>query len=178
MNKKYWYLVVFASALIIVGVLLYTFTPVGDFLAGNNGQEEMVYVDMQELFNSHPQRMEAEEELNERVQSMQKKLEEQAEDISGEEQQEKLQEYQSELSEREQKLIQEILNDIEKAIDEVAVEEEYELVMERRNVVYGGNDITDIVLEHITGGEDVEEEEDDSRDTDLSSEDLESSSEE
>ncbi|MFW6237802.1 MAG: OmpH family outer membrane protein [Bacillota bacterium] len=174
MNKKYLYLIIFAAVLIIVGGLLYSFTPLGNMLTGNNSQEEMVYVDMQELFNSHPRRYEAEEELNELVQSMQQKLEEQAEDISGEEQQEMLQEYQSELSEREQELIQEILDDVEQAIDKVAAEEDYELVLERRNVVYGGNNITDIVLDYITDGEeDVEEGENETPESGIETEDLE-----
>lgn len=144
MKKKFFYIIGVVVLLVAVGLVVY-FVPG----SADDSVERMAYIDMQELFDRHPRRIDAESHLNELVQDMQKTLEEEAGDLPGEEQQEMLREYQEELSQKEQELVTDILEEIEMAVDKVAEIEEFNLIMEKRNVVYGGYDATEIVLNYI-----------------------------
>ena len=114
---------------------------------------EIAFVDIQEVFSVHPDKLAAEEELNLAAQELQTELEEEARDLSKEEQEEMLREYQAELSEKEQQLIQDILADIEESIRQVAEEKEVRMVLDKKNVIYGGYDLTNEVIEYIESRE-------------------------
>ena len=50
---------------------------------------------------------------------------------------------------REQELIAEVVEKIEDIVQEVALEKGVEVVLEAQNVIYGGQDLTQAVLEKI-----------------------------
>ncbi len=112
-------------------------------------RSEIAFVSVQEVFENHPDKEQAEEQLNLEAQEMQMELEEEAEDMGENEQQQMLQEYQEELSRREEELIGEVLQDIEQVITELAEEKNLEVVLEGENILYGGYDLTPEVLDEI-----------------------------
>ena len=145
-RKKFLWVLVIAAVFIAVTAYYNPFTS----LASDSGLEgEIAYVDIQKIFELHPDKAEAEKELNKAAQMMQSELEEKVSDLSQEEQQELLSEYQSELSKKEQQLIQDVLEEIENAIKKVAEKKNVKLVLDKRNVIYGGYDITEEVINYI-----------------------------
>ena len=145
-RKKFLWVLVIAAVFIAVTAYYNPFTS----LASDSGLEgEIAYVDIQKIFELHPDKAEAEKELNKAAQMMQSELEEKVSDLSQEEQQELLSEYQSELSKKEQQLIQDVLEEIENAIKKVAEKKNVKLVLDKRNVIYGGYDMTEEVINYI-----------------------------
>ncbi len=136
----------------LIGVLMgaaINFIPVNKIMAGDEVQGKIAYVDIQEVFNVHPDKDSAEKKLNELARTMQEDLEKKARELSEEEQQEMLSEYQKNLSEEEQGLIQNILADIDEAINTVAEEKQVKMVLDKKNVVYGGYNMTQDVIDYI-----------------------------
>ncbi len=112
-------------------------------------ESDIAFVNVQEVFENHPDKAEAEEQLNIEAQEMQRELEEEVEEMEEGEQQDILQEYQERLSRREEELIGEVLQNIEDVITSLAEEKDLEIVLEGENVLYGGYDLTPEVLEEI-----------------------------
>ncbi|MFW6378193.1 MAG: OmpH family outer membrane protein [Bacillota bacterium] len=130
------------SALILAVGFIMTTAPAA-------AQDEIAFVNLQEVFEAHPDKGEAEEQLNLEAQEMQSELEEEADELGEEEQQQLLQEYQEELSQREQELIQEVLADIEDLLNQLAEEKGVSVVLDGQNVLYGGYDLTPELIEMI-----------------------------
>ncbi|MFW5986297.1 MAG: OmpH family outer membrane protein, partial [Halanaerobiales bacterium] len=117
--------------------------------ARNDNPEKIAYVDIQDVFNQHPDKIAAEEDLNDLARNMQTELEKKTEDLSEEEQQKLLEQYQQELTEKENEMIEQILNEIEQLVNRVADEEDVKMVLDKKNVVFGGYDLTPEVIERI-----------------------------
>jgi len=160
-SKKFlWTLVILA---VIITATAY-YTPSTSLATDNNLEGEIAYVDIQRIFELHPDKAEAEKELNKAAQMMQSELEKKVSDLNQEEQQELLNEYQSELSEKEQKLIQDVLTEIENAIQKVAEQKKVKLVLDKRNVIYGGYDMTEDVINYIEEQRKIDAEKEESDD--------------
>lgn len=110
---------------------------------------EIAFVNLEEVFEAHPDKESAEEQLNQEAQELQQELEAQADELSQEEQQDLLQDYQEQLTQREQELIGEVLSDIEGIITELAEEVGAKVVLEGQNVLYGGYDLTPEIIEYL-----------------------------
>jgi len=143
MNKYRTGFIILMTALL---VFLYSFVLLE---AEGETRGRIAYVDVWAVFNNHPQKAIAEEKLNQLARSMQLELEEKAKDRPKEEQQEMLEEYQTLLSQKEQELIQEIIDIIGEVIQIVAREKEVTIVLDKKNVIYGGYDMTQDVIEFI-----------------------------
>ena len=146
LNKKY--LVIIAITGILIGVIGLV-NPFDTLSARDEAKGRIAYVDVQKVFNIHPDKLSAEKQLNEKAQSLQAELEDKAKELSKNKQQDLLKQYQSQLSESEQKLIQDVLVKIEEAIKEVAEQKEVKMVLDKKNVIYGGYDMTQDVIDHI-----------------------------
>lgn len=112
-------------------------------------ESDIAFVNVQEVFENHPDKAEAEEQINIEAQELQRELEEEVEELDEGEQRDLLQEYQERLSRREEELIGEVLKNIEEVITSLAEEKNLEVVLEGENVLYGGYDLTPEVLEEI-----------------------------
>ena len=131
----------------MISVLVLT---VGFFMtAPASAEGEIAFVNLQKVFEAHPDKAEAEAQLNLEAQEMQAELEAEADDLSQEEQQQLLQQYQQELTQREQELIQEVLADIEGLLNQLAEEKGVSVVLDGQNVLYGGYDLTPELIEMI-----------------------------
>ena len=109
----------------------------------------IAYVNLEELFEAHPDKALAEEKLNLEARELQQELEEKADELSQEEQQQMLQEYQQILSEREQELIEGVLQQIEGLIIELAEEKGFQVVLNGQNVLYGGYNLTPDIIDRM-----------------------------
>lgn len=161
--KKYKYFIVAGLMILLSGLITFLY-PFASLRAENETRGRIAYVDVWAVFNAHPQKAIAEKKLNQIAQSMQLELEKKAKDLPKDKQQEMLKEYQSKLNRQEQELIQEIIDAIEEVIQTVAREKEVKIVLDKKNVIYGGYDMTQDVINYIeknfksaTSGEDASE---------------------
>ncbi len=136
--------------IIILLIGVFSFLSLEHIGAENQAKGRIAYVDVWTVFNVHPDKGNAERELNQLAQTMQSELEEKARDLPKDEQQNMLKEYQSRLSQKEQELIQQIIDGIKDVIIEVAEEKEVKIVLDKKNVIYGGYDMTQDVIEYIS----------------------------
>ena len=107
------------------------------------------YVDMQRLFKNHPQKQASEEELETEAQALKEELKTRAKTMDKEARQELLKKYQNQLSQQEEELINDVLADINQKISQVAQERELSVVLDKSAVIYGGHNLTEIVLTEI-----------------------------
>lgn len=159
--KKYKYFIVAGLIILLSGLITFLY-PFASLRAENETRGRIAYVDVWAVFNAHPQKTIAEKKLNQIAQSMQSELEKKAKDLPKDKQQDMLKEYQSKLNRQEQELIQEIIEAIEEVIQTVAREKEVKIVLDKKNVIYGGYDMTQDVIDYIeknfkstTSGEDA-----------------------
>lgn len=107
------------------------------------------YVNIMEVFESHPEKLASEEVLNDEVLALQAQLEAEIKDMSQEERQKTMQTYQDKLSQREQELVSRVIDSIDETIREVADEIGIQVVLEEKQVIYGGQDLTELVKQRI-----------------------------
>lgn len=129
--------------------LFILFNPVERTAAVSNMAGRIAYVDLWVIFNYHPEKANAEMELKQLAQSMQAELEEKAKGLPKNEQQDLLEQYQSLLTQQERDLVQNIIEAIRKEITEFAQEKELKMVLDKNNVIYGGIDLTEEVINYI-----------------------------
>lgn len=151
MQGKKYIIITILILLFIAGVLIGYLQPFNISQARNDGEQRIAYVDLQGVFNHHPDKATAEEKLNELARNMQAELEAKAADLSEEEQQQLLEQYQQELSTREEEMVEQILTEIEHLIDKVAAEQEFKMVLDKKNVIFGGYDLTQEIIDYING---------------------------
>ncbi len=125
-------------------------------VAEDEDKIEIAYIDMQAVYNQHPAKEAAELELGDTARQLEARLNEEFEDLPGEEQRDMLESYQADLSRREQQLMEEILQNINEVINKIAAEQEYKVVLTKEDVVYGGYDITEKVINYIDKNVDIE----------------------
>ena len=159
--SKYKYIISAGLILLLIGTAMILY-PVGNIGAEDESTGRIAYVDVWAVFNVHPRKAEAEEELNKLAQSMQSELEKKAKDLPKEQQQDMLKEYQTKLSQQEQDLIQNIIDSIKDVVIEVAKDKEVKMVIDKKNVIYGGYDLTQDVIDHINNNKDKLQPENDS----------------
>lgn len=107
------------------------------------------FVDIQAVFEAHPEKEVAEQKLNDEVQTMQAQLEKEVKDQTQEQRQVTMQKYQDQLAQREEELISQVIATIDEVIREVADESGIQVVLEKKSVIYGGEDLTQQVKDRI-----------------------------
>lgn len=115
----------------------------------NKSIDSVAYVNLEKVFAEHPARTAAEKELNQKAANYQQQLEEKGGEISGIEQKELLNSYQAQLHNLEAELLNSVLKEAVEIIAETAAEKEVKFVLEEKDVLYGGFNLTDDVLAKI-----------------------------
>jgi len=141
-------LIIMAVLMVVGAYTVVTETPLLQAGPGENGSS-VGHVDIRRVFEAHPDTMTAEMQLSMEAQEMQQELEEKAADLTEQEQESLLEEFQYRLAMREQELIAEVVGKIEGVVQEVAQERGVDVVLESQNVIFGGQDITQDVLDKI-----------------------------
>ncbi|MGM0369035.1 MAG: OmpH family outer membrane protein [Bacillota bacterium] len=136
------------SLLLILSIALIITNPINaeDEVKQEELKEEIGYVDMQKLFENHPQKESSEQKLEGDAKKFKEELETKGKTMDKEERQELLKKYQEELNSQEQELIDEVLADINEKIRKVADEQEISIILDKSAVIYGGYNLTSEVL--------------------------------
>lgn len=123
----------------------------------NNEIPEIAYVNLQEVYNVHPAKKRAEEKIDNLARDMEAELNEMVEDLDGQDQQDLLESHQIELNRKEQQLVEEILININQVINKLAEKKEIRLVLDKEQVVYGGYNLTEDVINYVEENINLEE---------------------
>lgn len=142
-EKKYYWAVILLFAALLASLFLLV------FFSRDDSTDRVAYVNLERVFAEHPARTAAEKKLNQKAAEYQQQLEEEAETLSGTEQQELLYSYQDQLQQLETKLLNSVLKEVENIIVETAEAKKVKFVLEEKDVLYGGYNLTDDVLAKI-----------------------------
>lgn len=148
--QKQWtkfIVVVLAVAVVVGSISLFANWPVSR--AGQELKSTVGYVDIEKIFNSHPDKAQAEQKLNEEARELEEQYKAEEKDLTEEEKKQRLAQYQSQLALREKQLINGIILKIRDTIKEVAEAKGITVVLEKKNIIYGGTDLTEDVLAKI-----------------------------
>ncbi|RCW85673.1 periplasmic chaperone for outer membrane proteins Skp [Halanaerobium sp. DL-01] len=146
-GKNVW-IIVFAVILLIAAGLS-ALVPVKNIFSDSKYKGEIACVDLEAVFDAHPFRKEAESFLNQKASQLQQEMEQKSADVERSNLQSMLREYQQQLTDVESKLLSDLLKEIDSSIKAVAEQNEVKFVLEKRNVLYGGYDLTDEVIKYI-----------------------------
>jgi len=133
-----------AVILLLIAILSSVFLL--DLLKQDQSIDSVAYVNLEKVFAEHPARTAAEKKLNQKAAEYQQQLEQEGEELSGVEQKELLASYQNELQNLEAELLDSVLKEVESIIVETAAKKKVKFVLEEKDVLYGGFDLTDDVL--------------------------------
>ncbi len=107
------------------------------------------YVSILAIFDAHPEKDQLSFEFQQRADEMRAELEEEAQDLDPDEQERLVESYEQQLAQYEQELIAGLIDEIDDVVARVAERENVQVVLEAQNVIYGGLDLTELVLEEI-----------------------------
>ncbi|ERL25157.1 OmpH family outer membrane protein [Mitsuokella sp. oral taxon 131] len=106
-------------------------------------------VDYRQIAQQHPQLQSANAEMQTAVQDAQKEFEEKSANMSDQEKNDYYQQTQERLQQKNQELMEPIQQSIEDAVKKVSETKGLSVVLEKSTVVYGGQDITQDVINKI-----------------------------
>jgi outer membrane protein len=108
-------------------------------------------VNQQAIVSQHPDMAKAQEAMQAEVEQAKKDFEAKTANMNDKEKQDYYAQVQQRLSLKQQELIAPIFDKVDASIKAVADAKGLAVVLEKSNVVYGGQDITDDVLKKVTG---------------------------
>lgn len=129
-------------AILVVAVIILT-------MSADSKRNSVAYVNLEKVFAEHPARIAAQSKLDKQAAAYQTELEEQAVDLSGVEQKEMLQKYQKQLNGLEGDLLDSVTKEVEATIAKTALEEKVKFVVNEKDMLYGGYDMTADVIARI-----------------------------
>jgi len=141
------------AVLFMLGVVGLTLSQTGSKTsAAASSSSNIGVVNHQLLVSQHPEMVKAQETMQAEVESARKDFETKSATMNDKEKQDYYAQVQQRLTVKQQELVNPVLDKVEAAIKAVAEAKGLSIVMDKSNVVYGGQDITDEVGKKITGG--------------------------
>lgn len=121
---------------------------------GDGAAIKVGYVDIEQVFLAHPKAEKYRKELEEFVRRREVDLQEKGEkETQSDEDRQRLQllaaRYQEEISEKDKELTSQLLEEIKKAVAEVAKEKNLPLVLDEKAVLHGGENLTSEVIKRL-----------------------------
>lgn len=150
LQKKQVKIISVLIALVFVGsVVALALTQSGSGIA-SAASSAVGVVDYRQIGQQHPQLQSANAEMQQAVQDAQKEFETKSANMSDQEKNDYYQQTQERLQQKNQELMEPIQKSIEDSVKKVAEAKGLSVVLEKSAVVYGGQDITQDVINKIT----------------------------
>ncbi len=109
------------------------------------------YADMQRALDNHPRKTPSERTLQEFFQAKQQEFQQRSKGMSAAQRQELDRRLQQEFIQRRQELLSGLDKDIRTAVERVAKAQSISIVLDRNVVLFGGTDLTDLVIKDLGG---------------------------
>ena len=150
LQKKTVKIISVLIALVFVGsVVAVAVTQFGG-IASASGNSNVGTVDYRQVMAQHPQLQSANSELQQAVSDAQKEFEEKSKNMSDQEKSDYYQQTQQRLAQKNQELMEPFQKSIENSVKSVAEAKGLSVVLEKSSVVYGGQDITQDVINKLS----------------------------
>ncbi|CUH94544.1 putative secreted protein [Propionispora sp. 2/2-37] len=121
------------------------------FAAKAASQSNIGVVNDQLIMQQHPDLAKVQETMKTEVEQAKKDFEAKSANMNEQEKQQYYMQLQQRLSLKNQELMAPVLDKVRAAIQEVATAKGLSVVLDKNNVVYGGQDITDEVIKKVSG---------------------------
>ena len=145
--------------MIIAAVFIFSIVALGvsQYQSGMAGasSSNVGVVDYSQLISQHPGMQAAREKYEEAAKQVQDEFTQKAGSMTPEQQQQFIEQKQKEMQDKQKELIDPIRTSIENQVQEVAASRSINVVLDKNNVLYGGQDITQEVLKKIQAEGDV-----------------------
>lgn len=146
-------------SVIIAAVFIFSIVALGvsQYQSGMAGasSSNVGVVDYSQLISQHPSMQTAREKYEEAAKQVQDEFTQKAGSMTPEQQQEFIEQKQKEMQDKQKELIDPIRTSIENQVQEVAASRSINVVLDKNNVLYGGQDITQEVLKKIQAEGDI-----------------------
>lgn len=146
-------------SVIIAAVFIFSIVALGvsQYQSGMAGasSSNVGVVDYSQLISQHPSMQAAREKYEEAAKQVQDEFTQKAGSMTPEQQQQFIEQKQKEMQDKQKELIDPIRTSIENQVQEVAASRSINVVLDKNNVLYGGQDITQEVLKKIQAEGDV-----------------------
>jgi len=109
------------------------------------------YTDMQRALENHPRKVSSERALQEFFRAKQQEFQQRSKGMTPAQRQELDQKLQQEFVQKRTELLGGLDRDIRASVDKVARAQGISIVLERNAVLFGGTDLTDLVIKDLTG---------------------------
>lgn len=138
-----------AVTVVIVAVVIVAVTRSGGSVLGQS--LSLGYTDMQRALESHPRKAGSEKALQEFFQAKQQEFQQRAKSMTPAQRQELDQKLQQEFIQKRTELLKGLDADIRVSIEKVARAQGVSIVLDRNVVLFGGTDLTPLVVKELTG---------------------------
>lgn len=146
-------------SVIIAAVFIFSIVALGvsQYQSGMAGasSSNVGVVDYSQLISQHPGMQVARDKYEEAAKQVQDEFTQKAGSMTPEQQQQFIEQKQKEMQDKQKELIDPIRTSIENQVQEVAASRSINVVLDKNNVLYGGQDITQEVLKKIQAEGDV-----------------------
>lgn len=140
-------------SVIIAAVFIFSIVALGvsQYQSGMAGasSSNVGVVDYSQLISQHPGMQAAREKYEEAAKQVQDEFTQKAGSMTPEQQQQFIEQKQKEMQDKQKELIDPIRTSIENQVQEVAASRSINVVLDKNNVLYGGQDITQEVLQKL-----------------------------
>lgn len=164
-------------SVIIAAVFIFSIVALGvsQYQSGMAGasSSNVGVVDYSQLMSQHPSMQPAREKYEAAAKQVQDEFTQKASGMTPEEQQQFIEQKQKEMQDKQKELLEPIRTSIENQVQEVAASRSINVVLDKNNVLYGGQDITQDVLRKLQAEGDITESNTDATDTAASTADTE-----
>ncbi len=109
------------------------------------------YADLQRALDNHPRKVSSERALQEFFQAKQAEFQQRAKGLTAAQRQELDQKLQQEFIQKRTELLKGLDQDIRASVEKVARAQGISIVLDRNVVLFGGTDLTDLVIKDLTG---------------------------
>lgn len=150
LEKKHVKIISVLIALVFIGsVVAIALTQSGAGIASAAGNGNVGVVDYRQLMSQHPNLQSANEQMQKAVTDAQKEFEEKSANMSDQEKADYYNQTQERLQVKQQELLDPIEKSVDDAIKKVADAKGLSVVLDKNTVVYGGQDITNDVVSRL-----------------------------
>ncbi|MBO6304931.1 MAG: OmpH family outer membrane protein [Selenomonadaceae bacterium] len=150
LEKKHVKIISVLIALVFIGsVVAIALTQSGAGIASAAGNGNVGVVDYRQIMSQHPNLQSANEQMQKAVTDAQKEFEEKSANMSDQEKANYYNQTQERLQVKQQELLDPIEKSVDDAVKKVADAKGLSVVLDKNTVVYGGQDITNDVVSRL-----------------------------
>lgn len=140
------------AACFVLGIVGLALSQTNASFAANAGSQSNIgVVNDQLIIQQHPDMAKVQESMKAEVEQAKKDFEAKSASMNDQEKQQYYMQIQQRLSLKNQELMAPVLDKVRAAIQAVATAKGLSVVLDKNNVVYGGQDITDEVIKKVSG---------------------------